>query len=137
MWVRLSARYQVGFLRKKLIELRDHPDQLGKVGQKQMTTIAEELNIYAQLRTRLATVLSEQEVRVFWRTERGRQHFHWIVRALLRGDFESAARGWRAICRYGQPYAQALYWLATCNGRLSRRQGEVLFDKATLSATCS
>src|SRR5438270_2058359 len=53
MWVRVSQAHDIGFLRQKTIELRSHSLQLGRLGQKQMTTIEEELPVLRQLETRL------------------------------------------------------------------------------------
>lgn len=127
MWVRISAHYEVGFIRKKVIELRDHPLQLGKAGQKQMTTIEEELGVYRQLRQRLEGVLSNEEFRRYWCKHRGRQHVHWIAMNLL-GNFTTARRGWRALRGYGQPWRQTWAWLISLNGRLLRLDSGRFFD---------
>jgi len=128
MWVRVSECYDVGFIREKTIELREHSLQLGRVGQKQMTTIEEELPVLVRLEERLRGVLSKDELRRGWVMERGRQHVHWVVKALLRGDFEAMTRGWKAIKAYGQPWSQALFWLVSVNGRLFIPDRNKLFD---------
>jgi glycosyltransferase involved in cell wall biosynthesis len=128
MWVRVSERFDVGFITEKLMELRDHPLQLGKTGQKYLTTIREELSIFRELRRRLKPVLSEQEFMRFWRQQRGRQHAHWIAKALLRGDVKSAQRAWQDLHQYGQPKRQAAYWLLSGNGRFFAPEPKMLFD---------
>lgn len=65
--------------------------------------------------------------------ERGRQHVHWVVKALLCGDFEAMTRGWKAIKAYGQPWSQALFWLVSVNGRLFILDRDKLFD---IKASC-
>lgn len=128
MWVRVSERWDIGFIRDKLIELRVHSQQLSRVGQKQMTTIEEESPIIRRLDERVMSVLTRQERRKCWRAERGRQHIHWIARAILRGDLSAAARGWRAVRGYGQPWGQVLFWLVSANGRFFAPNRDEFFD---------
>jgi len=128
MWLRLSEAFDVGFIAEKLVELRDHPLQLGKIGQKHLTTIREELEIFRELRRRLRSILSDREFMAFWRQNRGRQHAHWIAKALLRGDAKSAQRAWQDLRDYGQPHRQAAFWLLSGNGRLFTQEPPAFFD---------
>lgn len=130
MWVRVSERHDIGFIRTKVVELRVHPLQLSRVGQKFMATIEEELPVVGRLEARVAAVTSDRERRRSWRGDRGRQHVHWIARAMARGDFAAAFRGWQAVRRYGQPWSQALFWLVSANGRLGGGKRDMLFDRA-------
>jgi glycosyltransferase involved in cell wall biosynthesis len=129
MWVRVSEAWDVAFLDKPLVELREHEHQLGRAGQKLMTTIAEEFRVVDALHDRLRHLIPDREWRRFWRDNRGRQHFHWIVRALVRGDFTLAKDGWFASMQYGTPYSQAWKWLATLNGRILGEQPAEFFDR--------
>jgi hypothetical protein len=129
MWVRLSERFDVGFLPEKLIELRDHPAQLAKVGQKMMTTIEEELPVLRRLENRLADVAPPRGLRMAWLTGRGRQHAQWVARALLRRDLHAVLRGVRGISRYGNPVPQFLYWGLSLNGRLFAPDLHARFDR--------
>jgi hypothetical protein len=129
MWVRISASSQIGFVRDKLIKLRDHPLQLGRVGQKQTTTVDEELVIYRKLQEALEPAVPRSRLVSFWMCNRGRQHAHWIMRALLSGNFAAARHGWQALARYGRPWQQLLVWLATANGRAFTQRGDVFFDE--------
>lgn len=130
MWVRLSQRFPVGFIREKLVELRSHPLQLGRLGHKQMTTIEEEWLVHTQLCTILKEIVPSRDLQWYWRKHRGREHIHWIARALLRRDFGVAARGWRAVSRYGQPWLQTWSWLTSINGRFFRADRERFFDSS-------
>jgi glycosyltransferase involved in cell wall biosynthesis len=129
MWVRLSEHHNIGFISEKAIELREHSGQLGKLGEKELSTIEEELIVVNRLRARLASILTEKELNRLWRTERGRQHIHWIVRALLRGEWSTAKRGWQSVKLYGQPWSQALFWLVSLNGRLFMPARDAIFDR--------
>ena len=128
MWVRISGFTGIGFLREKVIELRDHPLQLAKLGAKQMTTIVEELPIFRTLVERLSPLAPQDVLLRFWAQHRGRQYMHWIVRALLRRDFESARRGWAALGAYGSRGTQALTWLLSANGRFLTTKCDDFFD---------
>jgi glycosyltransferase involved in cell wall biosynthesis len=128
MWVRVSALFEVGFLNQALVELRDHPLQLGKLGSKLMTSIEEELGVIRNLEKRLSPFLSRGALRRGWRERRGREHVHWVARALLRGDFRSARRGLQAIAAFGQPGRQIATWLFSANGRIWKQNREALFD---------
>ena len=130
MWVRVSEFFEVGFIRDKLIELRDHPLQLAKLGPKQMTTIEEELPIILKLKQRLQGILTEQEMLDYWRQHRGRQHAHWLAKALLRGNLKAAQKGWRSMQQYGQPWQQLFTWLVSANGRMFTANSGAFFDKA-------
>src|SRR5205807_862963 len=129
LWVRVSELFDVGFINTKVMELRDHPLQLSKVGQKQMTTIEEELPVINRIQESLSGIVTEYEFTSLWKRERGRQHIHWLVRALMRLDFDAAVRGWQAVKRYGHPWQQLAFWLVSCNGRLFARNSHSFFDK--------
>jgi glycosyltransferase involved in cell wall biosynthesis len=129
MWVRISNNHPVGFVREKLMELRCHEGQLGRTGQKVLSTIDEEFEVYKALSKCLAGMVSDRELRVFWRWQRGRQHAHWTFRALARGDLGTAAKGWRAMARYGDPVGQVLTWLVSLNGRWCPVPATGFFDK--------
>jgi hypothetical protein len=88
----------------------------------------EELPVLDPLEKRLTGVLPKDELRV---VERGRQHVHWVVKALLRGDFEAMIRGWKAIKAYGQPWSQALFRIVSVNGGLFMLDRDKLFVKAS------
>jgi glycosyltransferase involved in cell wall biosynthesis len=128
MWVRVSESFDIGFLNQGLVELRDHPLQLGKVGGKLMTTIEEELPVIRNLERRLSPALSGRTLRRGWREARGREHVQWVARAMLRGDLQSARRGLRAIAAFGQPGRQIATWLFSANGRLWSQNREAFFD---------
>ena len=129
MWVRIGTLSDVGFLREKLIELRDHPLQLAKVGQKQMTTISEEFAVCQELRRQLLPLITERELVKFWKQNRGRQHAHWIVKALLSREWDAARRGWSSLTEYNQAWSQLAFWLVSGNGRLFTTRGESFFDR--------
>ena len=128
MWVRVSELFEIGFLNQGLVELRDHPLQLSKVGSKLMTTIEEELPVIRNLERRLSPLMSQRALRRGWRERRGREHVQWVARAVLRGDIQSARRGLRAIAAFGQPGRQIATWLFSANGRIWKQDREALFD---------
>lgn len=128
MWIRISDHFPVAFLREKLVEVRCHAGQLSGVGMREMTTVEQELSIFQMLRQRLDGVVSDRELEKFWRQQRGRQHIHWLAKAILRGNWAAARRGWCAIRQYDQPWRQVLYWVFSLNGRLFTPSGDQFFD---------
>jgi len=133
MWVRVSEVYPVAFIREPQIELRSHELQLGRLGQKNMASIAEEHQVLIQLIKRLEGIASPNEINGFWRTHRGAQHMHWIVKALIRGDMPAAKAGWESLKLYGPRYAQFIAWLFTANGHVFAGSRAKFFDKGLLA----
>ena len=124
MWLRISGIFDVGYIDRKLIELRDHPLQLSKVGQKQLSTILEELPIYYEMIKRLGASELDINILRFWRHHRGREHIHWMARAILAGKIKTAYQGWRNIRKYQQPWMQLMFWLLSFNGRFFLQKSE-------------
>jgi glycosyltransferase involved in cell wall biosynthesis len=129
MWFRVSQISKVGFIREKLVLLREHPNQLGRVGQKQMTTVEEEFPIFTMLTSRLSATIPRDELVSYWLGNRGCQHMHWVFKALLSGDLNTARRGLGSISRYGHPGRQFSTWLCTLNGRFFRETCADFFDR--------
>jgi hypothetical protein len=129
MWVRVSSVAPVGFIPDPLVDLREHPLQLSQVGRKDMTTIAEERAVIDALRQRLAGVVDRAVLDRHWRQHRGRQHVHWIVRAIARGRLSAARRGWRSMRDYGDARRQAVTWLLSANGRFGCPPPDPIVDE--------
>ena len=129
MWVRAGEIADVGFIDDALVELRDHPGQLGKQGGKLMTLIEEQQPVIERLEKSLEGVLSAGAFWSAWRNGSGRDHLHLVARALLAGDLRTAWRGTKAIRRYGRPLLpQVATWLLSGNGRLWRLDRPRFFD---------
>jgi glycosyltransferase involved in cell wall biosynthesis len=129
MWFRVSQRSKVGFIREKLVLLREHPNQLGRVGQKQMTTVEEEFPIFTALMSQLSAIIPREDLLSFWLDNRGRQHMHWVFKALAAGDLKTARRGLGSISRYGHPGRQFAAWLFTANGRFLGESCASFYDR--------
>jgi len=128
MWVRISEDFDIGFIQRQLIELRDHPFQLSKLGFEQLTIIEEELEIVDALRSKLRPLISESALNRSWVTRRGYQHVHWLVKSAVRGDLKRTLQGWRGIKKYGQPWQQLIFWLVSLNGRFFVPDRDQEFD---------
>ena len=66
MWARVSECDDVGFIREKPLNCASIRCSLDGAGQKQMTTIEEELPVLDRLEKRLTGVLSKDELRRGW-----------------------------------------------------------------------
>jgi hypothetical protein len=129
MWVRISELDPVGFIRQRVVELRGHELQLGRQGQKLVTLIAEEKMVFDRLKCRLVpTMMTEREFVRFWRSYKGRGHFHMSVRVMMKGQFELAKKGFAAVRGYGPLLPQAWVWLSTLNGRIGNMDKARFFD---------
>jgi glycosyltransferase involved in cell wall biosynthesis len=130
MWVRLSERWKVGFIRKPLMRVRLHPGQLSHAGRRSMRTI-EELNfVFERLRPRVSRSLTGAEQRRLRSAYWGRQHVHWVANALWRGQLGAAWRGLRSIAAGPTPTADVISWLTTMNGRFGLPDRDAMFDVA-------
>jgi glycosyltransferase involved in cell wall biosynthesis len=129
LWVRVSEFFKIGFIREKLIELRDHPLQTSASNAKNLICIEEDLPVILRLQERLQGVLTEQEMMFHLCQHRGRGHAHLIARSLLRGEFNMAHKGWHALKQYKQPWQQMFTWLISANGRLFTTNQWQFFDK--------
>lgn len=129
MWVRISERYPVGFIRERVVELRGHELQLGRQGQKLVTLIAEEKMVFDRLKHRLVpTMMAEREFVRFWRSYKGRGHFHMSVRVMMKGQLELAKKGFAAVRQYGPLLPQGWVWMRTLNGRIGNMNKAQFFD---------
>lgn len=129
MWLKASRTDSVAYIDQKLVEIRYHPSQASNAGRKQMVTVGEEYEIYRELRERLVHVACAKDIYRFWREQRGRQHAHWLLKALLAGSLDVVQRGWVALAEYGNPWLQIATWAVTLNGRRVRSGPERFFDQ--------
>lgn len=116
MWVRVSAKRPIAFIREAVIEVRAHARQLSRSAGSFVENIEEEHLILSQLVARLERFISPSEMRRFWAFCRGSQYIHLILRSLIRGDWGRARRAWRSMGVYGPRLFQAVLWLLSLDG---------------------
>lgn len=130
MWVRLSERFPVGFVRERAVELRGHELQLGRQGHKLTTLIGEERMVFDRLRAGLVPrVMTDVEFCGYWQQYKGRGHFHMVARLLASGNVRLAAHAMRQLAGYGGLGRQAWVWLRTLNGRAGVVDKGAFFDR--------
>ncbi len=88
MWVRLAEHYEKGFIREKLIQLRDHEGQLSRNEKYYINHVREDLQVYQYLNG----YVSEQqkyEGKKILRNHKLVFYYTLMMKALLKGDFKT------------------------------------------------
>lgn len=116
MWVRISERYPIGFIRQPLVELRSHPEQFGRWFSDGLVSMRESHVIFRTLFERLPLELKPYARRYIRRT-RLVYNVHYMLRALQKGHFKIARDAFREIGRMDNFLRVLLLWLVTVNGR--------------------
>jgi glycosyltransferase involved in cell wall biosynthesis len=116
MWVRLSERYPLGFVREPLIELRQHAQQFSRRAGSGLQFIRENRAIHDRLIERLPA--DERVAAVHYRERFIHvKQFHHAVRCALAGEIGQAREVVREL-GYESPLLPVVWrWLTTMNGR--------------------
>jgi glycosyltransferase involved in cell wall biosynthesis len=134
MWVRITRRHAIGFLREPLIALRRHQHQFSRKKGIGLQFMRENRAIVDELLSRMPA-----ETRSY--ASRYRQYrlqslnAHYMIRSLLAGDFGTAAACYRELKNDGLERS-LLYWLVSGNERWLRMPPRIVTgpDEQTASA---
>lgn len=88
MWVRLAAFYETGFIREKLIKLRDHSGQLSRDEKYYLLHVREDLEVYTYLNSYVSDDL-KQEGRAIMRDHKLVYYYTLMLKSLMHGNFET------------------------------------------------
>jgi len=121
MWVKISERYPIGFIRKSLIELRSHRGQFSRQKGMGLVFIQEQKKIFQTLSERLPL-----EIRDYAKAYAARYslifHINYMIRSFLSGDFNIAKGVYEETFKRMPDLFLAIgLWLITINGRLFKR----------------
>jgi glycosyltransferase involved in cell wall biosynthesis len=119
LWVRLSARYPIGFVREPLMALRSHAGQFSRWRGNSVTFMREDREIFEALLRRLPP-RDVPYARRYARWHRLPLYAHDVARSLLAGDAGSARGAVREIRRSGSVVGAFARWLLTGNQHLYR-----------------
>lgn len=119
LWVRMAEHGVTGFIKRPLVQIRDHQAQLSQAFPEWLTFIREERAIYGHLLSRLPDSLTPH-ARLYHRCRRGFRPINYAARCVMRGDLARASAAVRELVADGQPLTTILLWAATANGRLWR-----------------
>lgn len=123
MWVRISEKYPIGFLRRPLIFLRAHAGQFSRQRSSYITCMSEEHTVYATLLKRQPA--SELEyARKYDRRHRKLQYVHFMIRHLLAGHLKTAFDSYRAIRGIDSPLPLIGLWILTADQRFFKMKSK-------------
>jgi len=128
MWLRISSRYPIGFLREPVVTLRSHEEQLSKQPGEWRTYINETRPIFKSLLERLPQEL-QAYARSFERRRRGVAQVQYLMRLLVTKRFAEARDMFRELRAVENTPGLLLLWVATLSGRLARPSARY-FDPA-------
>jgi glycosyltransferase involved in cell wall biosynthesis len=89
MWVRLAKEYPVGFIKKPLIQLRNHKGQLSKQSQYYIHHVKEDIAVY----NFLLTYINEDQKKEGWLLLRNHKllfYYTLMVKAFVKGEWKVA-----------------------------------------------
>lgn len=121
MWVRISAKYPLGFLRNPLIYLRRHINQFSRWKGMGAIFIKEDGIVIQQLMKRLPPAILRY-AKVYNRWHRYIIYVQYMMHCLLSGDFKTAAEVYRDIRDLDNPFLLMGLWFISANGRWFKKK---------------
>lgn len=99
MWVRLAKDHDTGFIREKLIQLRDHEKQLSRTESLYINHVKEDLEVFRYLDN---YVTPEQKTRGHKLMRNHKLVFYYtlMVKSLIKGDFKNSAEYLRLLSSF-------------------------------------
>ncbi len=99
MWVRLAEDHNTGFIKEKLIQLRDHSSQLSRTENLYINHVKEDMNVYRYLNSYVSAEVSE-EGRMLLRKYKLVFYYTLMIKALLRGKIKTAYLFFKELARF-------------------------------------
>lgn len=99
MWVRLAQFFETGFIKTKLIKLRDHSGQLSRNEKYYINHVREDLKVYRYLDT-YVTAAQKQEGHKIMQTNKLSFYYTLMLKAYLAGKFKTGGKYFRLIAAY-------------------------------------
>jgi len=125
MWVRITEKYSIGFIRRPLIYLRSHKDQLSR--QKDVyTAFMHEGSIINEMLVKRLPIEIVEYAKAFIRRHHHLQHVHFMIRCLISGDFKNALKTYKALCELDNPIRMMGLWFITGDGHFFKMKPKFL-----------
>ena len=128
MWVRLSERWPIGFLKEPLVYLRSHDGQFSRRKGIFPTFMREDAMIWERLAARLPAQLHRYAKR-YDRRHRQLIYVNHVVHCLLGCDWRTASNTFREIRRRFNPLTLFCLWLVTADRRFFKLKPIYLLSK--------
>jgi hypothetical protein len=99
MWVRLAKEHETGFIREKLIQLRDHDKQLSRNEKYYINHVKEDLEVYRYLDS---YVSAEQKKLGHNQLRKSKLVFYYtlMTKCFLKGEFSIAYQYYSALSKH-------------------------------------
>ncbi|HKO60326.1 MAG TPA: glycosyltransferase [Pyrinomonadaceae bacterium] len=117
MWVRLSERWPIGFLKEPLVYLRSHEGQFSRRKGLFPTFMREDALILEKLTARLPPSLCNYAIK-YDRRHRQLSYVHHVMHCFLWRDWRTASETFREIRQRFNPLLLFWLWLVTVDRRL-------------------
>ncbi|MGN6296289.1 MAG: glycosyltransferase family 2 protein [Ginsengibacter sp.] len=99
MWVRLAKEHETGFIREKLIQLRDHDKQLSRNEKYYINHVKEDLQVFRFLDSYVSAEQRKEGHKVM-RKNKLIFYYTLMIKSLLKGDVETAREYFKVISNY-------------------------------------
>lgn len=116
MWVRVSEKYPIGFIREPLIFLRSHPAQFSRWNKAVVDTMKGNYPIYETLLKRMPPELTSY-ARKYLNRRLYVQYFHYMISNLAKGQFSNACAILGELRKHKNIFSLFWLWLTTFGGR--------------------
>jgi glycosyltransferase involved in cell wall biosynthesis len=134
MWVRLSERWPIGFLKEPLVYLRSHDGQFSRRKGIFPTFMREDAMIWERLAARLPASL-HRYARRYDRRHRQLIYVHHVVHCLLWRDWRSASNTFKEIRQRFNPLILFCLWLVTADRRFFKLKPRYLLTETPNAGT--
>jgi len=121
MWVRISAKFPIGFIRASLIYLRQHIDQFSRLKGMGAIFIKEDKEVVRELMKRLPPQILNY-AKVYNRWHRYLQYVHYMMRCLASRDFKTAVKVYKEIQSMDNLFLLIGFWFISANGRWFKKR---------------
>jgi glycosyltransferase involved in cell wall biosynthesis len=99
MWVRLAKDHDTGFIREKLIKLRDHDKQLSRKESLYINHVKEDLKVYRYLDNYVSAKQRKEGHKVM-RKNKLIFYYTLMIKSLLKGDVRTGGEYFKVISKY-------------------------------------
>ena len=112
MWVRLAQHHETGFIKKRLVQLREHPGQLSRQPGSYINHVSEDLKIYRYLmgyvkpETKKAGLLQLRKKKLVF-------YYTLMMKAFLKGDIKTAHIFYKEIASFDNFFKVSLAFTRT------------------------
>jgi len=121
MWVRISSKYPIGFIRQPLIYLRCHANQFSRWKGMGAIFVKEDREVIEKLTKRLPLEI-QVYAKVYNRWHRHIKYVQYMLRCLLCGDFKTAAKVYREIKQVDNFFLLICLWFISGGGRWFKKR---------------